>query len=83
MAVTERASGSIRRECLNHVIVLNERHLRRVLQSYVDYYQRWRTHRSLAMDAPEPRPVQPPKLGPVRNLPEVGGFHHRYERRAA
>jgi putative transposase len=53
----ERVIGGIRRECLNDVIVLNEQHLRRVLQSYVDYYQHWRTHRSLEMDAPEPRPV--------------------------
>ena len=79
----ERLIGSIRRECLNDVIVFNERHLRRVLQSYVDYYHRWRPHRSLDMDAPEPRPVQPVALGPVRKLPEVGGLHHRYERIAA
>ena len=79
----ERLIGSIRRECLNNVIVLNERHLRRVLQSYVDYYHHWRTHRSLDMDAPEPRPVQPPELGPVRKQPEVGGLHHHYERIAA
>ena len=79
----ERVIGSIRRECLNDIIVLHEQHLRRVLQSYVVYYQHWRTHRSLEMDAPEPRPVQPPKMGPVRKLPEVGGFHHHYERRAA
>jgi putative transposase len=79
----ERVIGSIRRECLNEVIVLNERHLRRVLQSYVDYYHHWRTHRSLAMDAPEPRAIQRPAVGPVRKLPEVGGLHHHYERIAA
>jgi putative transposase len=79
----ERLIGSIRRECLDDVIVLNERHLRRVLQSYVDYYHTWRVHRSLDMDAPEPRAVQPPELGPVRKLPEVGGLHHHYERMAA
>ncbi len=79
----ERLIGSIRRECLNNVIVLNERHLRRVLQSYVDYYHHWRTHRSLDMDAPEPRRIQPLKLGPVRKQPEVGGLHHHYERIAA
>jgi hypothetical protein len=50
--------------------------------SDVDYYHRWRPHRSLEMDAPEPRPVQPEALGPVRKLPEVGGFHHHYERTA-
>jgi putative transposase len=79
----ERVIGSIRRECLNEVIVLNERHLRRVLQSYMHYYHHWRTHRSLEMDAPEPRAIQLPAVGPVRNLPEVGGLHHHYERIAA
>ena len=63
----ERLIGSIRRECLNDVIVLNERHLHRVLQSYVDYYHRWRLHRSLEMDAPEPRRVQPAARGPSGN----------------
>jgi hypothetical protein len=71
------------RECLGDIIVLNERHLCRVLRSYADYYHQWRTHRSLEMDAPEPRPVQPPVLGPVRKLPEVGGLHHHYERLTA
>ena len=79
----ERLIGSIRRECLNHAIVLNERYLCRVLQSYSDYYHAWRVHRSLDMDAPKPRLVQPPELGPIRKLPEVGGLHHHYERRAA
>jgi len=79
----ERVIGSIRRECLNDIIVLDEQHLRRVLQSYVNYYHTWRTHRSLAMDAPEPRVIELPAVGPVRKLPEVGGFHHHYERRAA
>jgi transposase InsO family protein len=79
----ERLIGSIRRECLNDVIVLNEQHLRRVLHSYVAYYHTWRLHRSLEMDAPEPRAIQPPELGLVRKLPEVGGFHHHYERIAA
>jgi putative transposase len=53
----ERLIGSIRRDVIDHVIVLNERHLRRVLQSYMAYYHTWRAHRSLDMDAPEPRPV--------------------------
>ncbi len=75
--------GSIRRECLNDTVVLNERHLRRVLRSYVDYYHRWRLHRSLEMDAPEPRWIQPSELGPVRKRPVVGGLHHHYERIAA
>jgi putative transposase len=79
----ERLIGSIRREVLDHVIVLNERHLRRLLQSYLDYYHAYRTHRALEMDCPLPRPVQPPELGTVWEVPEVGGLHHRYERRAA
>jgi len=79
----ERVIGSIRRDVLDHVIVLNERHLHRVLRSYMDYYHAWRVHRSLDMDAPDPRLVQPPELGSVMKLPEVGGLHHHYERKAA
>jgi len=79
----ERLIGSIRRECLDHLIVLNESSLRRTLKSYFDYYHGARTHLSLEKDAPETRPVQPPELGSVIELPEVGGLHHRYERRAA
>jgi transposase InsO family protein len=79
----ERLIGSLRHDALDHVIVLNEKHLRRVLQSYVEYYHHWRTHLSLEMDAPASRAVQPPELGPVRKLPEVGGLHHHYERIAA
>jgi transposase InsO family protein len=79
----ERLIGSIRRDCLDHVIVLNERHLKRLLSSYFDYYHRWRTHRSLAMDCPEPRVIQLPDIGPVKEVPEVGGLHHHYERLAA
>jgi putative transposase len=79
----ERLIGSIRRECLDHVLVLHERHLRRLLTRYFSYYHTWRTHRALDMDTPVPRPVQPPELGPVQEVPEVGGLHHHYERRAA
>jgi transposase InsO family protein len=79
----ERLIGSIRRECLDHVIVLNERHLHHVLRSYMDYYHTWRVHRSLDMDAPDPRLVQSSELGAVMKLPEVGGLHHHYERKAA
>jgi transposase InsO family protein len=79
----ERLIGSIRRECLNHVIVLGENHLRRIMRSYIAYYHRSRTHLSLCKDAPEPRAKQPPKCGPVIKIAEVGGLHHRYERRAA
>ena len=79
----ERVIGSMRRDALDHVIVLNERHLRRVLRSDGDYYHDWRTHLSREMDAPASRAVQSPELGSVRKRPEVGGVHHHYERRAA
>src|SRR5436853_4242509 len=79
----ERLIGTLRRECLDHVIALNETGLRRVLKLYLEYYERTRTHLSLDKDAPIPRRVQPPELGKVVELPEVGGLHHRYERRAA
>jgi putative transposase len=79
----ERLIGSIRRECLDHVIVLNEHHLRRILTGYFAYYHTWRTHLALEMDSPERRPVQPPERGRVLVVPEVGGLHHHYERQAA
>jgi len=79
----ERVIGSIRRECLDHLIVFNQRHLRRVLSSYMDYYHHTRTHLSLDKDCPHSRLVQPPKSGRVIALPQVGGLHHRYERLAA
>jgi len=82
-AYVERAIGSIRRECLDHVVVFNERHLRRVLSTYVDYYHRTRTHLSLDKDCPESRPIWPPANCNVIAFPQVGGLHHRYERRAA
>ena len=82
-AFVERIIGSIRRDCLDHVIVLNDRHLKRILTSYFHYYHRWRTHLSLEMDSPESRSVQPPALGKVVQFPEVGGLHHHYERLAA
>jgi putative transposase len=79
----ERLIGSIRRECLDHVIVLGERHLRRLLIAYLAYYHGTRTHLALEKDAPMTRRVQTPAEGPVVAFPEVGGLHHRYERRAA
>lgn len=79
----ERLFGSIRRDCLDHVIVLNERHLKRLLSDFFRYYHKSRTHLSLDMDCPEPREIQPPEMGEVVAFPEVGGLHHRYERRAA
>jgi putative transposase len=82
-AYVERIIGSIRRECLDHVIVFDERHLRRVLSAYFEYHHHSRTHLSLAKDCPEPRLIQPPSTGTVVAFPQVGGLHHRYERRAA
>jgi transposase InsO family protein len=79
----ERVIGSIRRECLDHVIVLNERHLRRILASYVDYYHGSRTHLSLEKDTPSGRPIQSAETGKIVAFPQVGGLHHRYERLAA
>lgn len=80
---SERLDGSVRRECLDHVIVLSENHLRPILADYAAYYNTSRTHLSLEMDSPETRPVQTPNQGKVISLPQVGGLHHRYERRAA
>src|SRR5512139_360596 len=82
-AYVERVIGSIRRECLDHVIVFNEVHLRRVLRSYFGYYHGSRTHLGLEKDSPVPRPVEPPEHGPVSSEPMVGGLHHRYFRRVA
>jgi len=79
----ERVIGSIRREVLDHVIVLNARHLRRVLTAYLSYYHRFRTHLSLDMDCPHPRAVEPPEVGKVMAQPEVEGLHHHYMRQAA
>jgi transposase InsO family protein len=79
----ERLIGSIRRECLDHILVLSERHLIRVLTGYLGYYHTWRTHLALEMDSPERRPIQPPANGRVIAVPEVAGLHHRYERLAA
>jgi putative transposase len=79
----ERLIGSIRRECLDHFIIFNERSLYRTLRSYFEYYERSRTHLSLDKDAPLTRAIHPPEMGRVIELPQVGGLHHRYERRAA
>ncbi len=79
----ERLIGSMRRACLDHVIVWNERSLRGHLQHYLAYYHEWRTHLSLDKDAPVPRATQPPMCGTIVQVPHVGGLHHHYERRAA
>jgi len=74
----ERLIGSIRRECVDHIIVLGETHLRRILKSYADYYNSFRTHRSLNKDAPVSRPVQ--RTGVISSRAILGGLHHRYAR---
>src|SRR5437867_10103558 len=79
----ERLIGSIRRECLNHVLVLGESHLRRILARYFSYYHRARPHLALEQDAPYVRPVDLPEAGRIVEIPEVGGLHHRYLRQAA
>ena len=82
-AYVERIIGSIRRECLDHIIIFNEHHLRRVLSSYFQYHHQTRTHLSLDKDCPETRQIPTPTAGKIIAFPEVGGLHHRYERRAA
>jgi transposase InsO family protein len=79
----ERLIGSIRRECLNHVLVLGERHLHRILIRYFAYYHQARTHLALDKDAPDGRPVELPAAGRIVEIREVGGLHHRYVRQAA
>src|SRR6516165_8179535 len=74
----ERLIGSIRRECVDHIIVLGEAHLRRILQSYARYYNETRTHLALDKDAPVSRPVQ--RTGVVKSLAILGGLHHHYVR---
>ena len=76
----ERLVGSIRRQCLNHVIVINERHVLRILRSYFDYYLHSRTHLSLNRNSPVERQIEPPCLGRAVAIPMVGGLHHRYRR---
>ncbi|MBW2265744.1 MAG: transposase [Deltaproteobacteria bacterium] len=78
----ERLIGSIRRECLNHVIVFNELHLKRLLRAYFSYYHAARTHLSLDKQCPEPRAVEPPGIGKVIAFPHLGGLHHEYRRAA-
>jgi transposase InsO family protein len=82
-AVAERAIGSIRRECLDHVVPVDERHLRSILAEYRDYYNRDRPHRALQLETP--RPQLRPRAGPipsVRARPVLNGLHHAYERAA-
>src|SRR5258708_23535036 len=78
----ERWVGTLRRELLDHLIVLGERHLLRLVRQHVAYYNEDRPHMSLGGDAPVPRAVEPPSAGEVAALPRVGGLHHRYARAA-
>jgi transposase InsO family protein len=77
----ERFWGSLRRECLDHCVVLGERHLHRIVSDYVAYYHASRTHLGLKKDTPNQREVEPPHLGSVRSRKVLGGLHHRYFRR--
>ncbi len=79
----ERVIGSIRRECLDHVIIFDERHLKRALKEYLGYYHRSRTHLGLEKDCPVVRSVELPSLGPIHTEPVLGGLHHLYTRMAA
>jgi putative transposase len=78
----ERVIGSIRRECLDYMIVWSEKHLMQILHEYFDYYHQARTHQSLEDNSPIPRDVEPPANGKVISIPMVGGLHHRYTRAA-
>jgi len=79
-AIAERIVRSIRAECLDHLIVINERHLTAVMREFIDYYNNDRPHRSLGLACPVPN--NPPKVGPVTSRPVLGGLHHAYERAA-
>ena len=79
----ERLIGSVRRECIDHLIVWDESHLYRILQTYLTYYHGCRTHLSLKKDAPAGRVKEPSEMGKIKALSLVGGLHHRYTRRAA
>ena len=82
-AYCERMIGTLRRECLDHVVVLGEQHLRRILREHLEYYHSSRTHLALDKDAPEPRRREATDGGKVVAVPMVGGLHHRYTRRVA
>ena len=79
----ERLIGSIRRECLDHMVVVDEGSLRRQVACYLEYYHGSRSHLSLGKDSPDGRAIEPPEVGRIVAVPKVGGLHHRYERRAA
>ena len=78
----ERLISSIRRECLDHIIVFGETGLLRILKDYFEYYENWRTHLSPGKDAPTSRSIQSPSLGDVIEIPRIGGLQHLYTRKA-
>lgn len=83
-AYCERVIGTIRRDCTDHVIIFNEKHLKRVLRQYInEYYNVSRTHLSLGKDCPEPRDIETPEMGKIVEIPILGGLHQRYCRQAA
>jgi len=77
-AIGERVIGSIRRECLDHLVVVGETHLRIILNEYISYYEKYRPHLSLAKDSPVGRRVE--TQGKIVSIPKVGGLHHYYGR---
>ncbi len=79
----ERWIASLRKDCLNHVVAINESQLRRVIRLYVAYYHQNRTHLGLEKDTPEERPIESREMGKVVAIPRVGGLHHRYSREQA
>jgi transposase InsO family protein len=82
-AYTERVIGTIRRECLDEIIILNENHLRKVIREFIDYYHTARTHQSLNDNAPFPRKIETPEKGKIKSVAFLGGLQHRYFRQAA
>ncbi|MBZ0264205.1 integrase core domain-containing protein [bacterium] len=83
-AYCERVIGTLRRDCTDHVIIFNEKHLKRVLRQYIEgYYNVSRTHLSLDKDWPEPRVIETPEMGKIVGIPILGGLHHRYSRNVA
>ena len=79
----ERMVGTLKRECLDHMIIFNERHARRIIREFLEYYHEDRTHQGLGQKTPGGREVEPPEIGPVKSQPVLGGLHHRYFREAA
>lgn len=82
-AICERFQGSVRRECLDHVLIWNERHLVRIIKEYVAYYNRMRPHQGIGQCIPDPSAGEGSASGPIAAQPVLGGLHHHYYRKAA